>query len=161
MISGPVVGFVDQAGDLLVDEPGGLLGHLGALSGEQQPPLAGPEPVLPEGKRTDLRAHPEVRDHGPGHLGGLFEVVLGPGGDLAEHDLLRRPAAQWEGQPVLELGLGHEVAVLEGPGHGDAQGAHPAGDDRYPVHRVDVLQPEADHGVAHLVGGDPDLLLLR
>ncbi len=114
---------------------------------------------LAELLRAELVAHPVLGDHAAGGVGAALDVVGGPGGDLAEDELLGAPAAKQHGHRVLELGAGAQVLVLGGQGERPAQRPTP-GDDGHLVDRVGALEDVAHQGVATLVVGDGELLLL-
>ena len=78
-------------------------------------------------------AHAVLGDHGPGDVGDLLDVVLGPGGRLGEDELLGGAPAEAHGHGVAQLAAGVVVAVL---GKGEGQAERPAaGDDRHLVDR--------------------------
>ena len=81
-----VVGFVDQRAHLLIDLEGDRVGVVG-----RGPPVATQEDLAllhAQRARTDRVAHAVLGDHLARDLGRPFDVVGGPGGDVARHDLL-------------------------------------------------------------------------
>ena len=143
--------LVEQPPGLLIDQLGGLARDLGLL-----PERVGV--VAAERERADLVAHAVFGHHRAGDLRRLLEVVLGPGRDLSEDDLLGHTTSHREGQHVPELRLGRHVPVLERPSHGQTERGRAARYDRHAVHRVEVLAEVSDKGMAHLMRGDADLL---
>ncbi len=95
----------------------------------------------------------------PGDLGEVLDVGLGAGGDVVEHDLLGRAAAE------RDLDLGQQVAHLEveavgvGGREGHAEGLA-AGDDRDLAHRIGARGEHADDRVAGLVVGGAAAIVL-
>lgn len=73
--------------------------------------------------------HAELLDHPPGQRCGLLDVVLRSGGDVAEHQPLGGTTAHHHRQPVLELGLGEQIAILGRQLLGHPEGGNPARDD--------------------------------
>ena len=57
--------------------------------------------------RSDSAAHTPASHHLAGDAGQVLDVRLGAGGDVAEHDLLRRPAAE------RDLDLNDQVVLVE------------------------------------------------
>ena len=92
--------------------------------------------------------------------GRPLEVVLRARRYLLEDDLLGHPAAEHHAELVLELGLGHEVAVLGRELQGIAQGGDAALHDRHAVHGIGRGQELGHDGVAALVVGHGLLFLL-
>ena len=78
-------GVLDDALDLLVDQPLRLRRGLAGAGEERALAVAGQQ-----GDRPELVAHPPPADHLPRDLGQLLDVGLGAGGDLAVDDLLGR-----------------------------------------------------------------------
>src|SRR3954468_150907 len=154
---GALVRGLDDAADLVVDLARDLIGVVGL--GRELAAQEGLAVVVAEDARTELLAHAETHDHLLGRRRDLLEVVRRAGGDLAEDDLLGRAAAERHGQVVGELGLGGEELVLLRHRDRVAQGLA-AADDRDLVDRIGVLEEVPDDGVAHLViGGDQALLV--
>ena len=121
--------------------------------------MNGSELPSPELDRAQPLGHAVLRDHRPGHAGGLLDVVAGAGGRVVEDHLLGRPAAQHVGELVEHLRAGLGVLVLVGQHHRVAE--RPAArEDRHLVHRVVARQRRRDQGVAALVVGGDELLLL-
>ena len=97
---------------------------------------------------------PYSRHHRPGDVRGALQVVLRPGRNLAERDLLGRPAAQQHRQLVQQFGPRHQVAILEGQLHRVAERAKSALHDGNLVDRIEAGQGAGDDGVARLVVRD-------
>ena len=72
--------------------------------------------------QAESLAHPELAHHLARDARGLFDVLFGAGGDVAENDLLGGTPAHGGGHAGVELGLRRQVAVLERQLDGDAQG---------------------------------------
>ena len=153
----PGQGLVHDPLDFLVNLPGHLLRVSPGLGhGAADEDLAALAAV---GDGTQPLAHAVLGDHGPGDLRGLLNVAGRPGGDIPQHQPLRRPAAQADGDPLLQLPLGQIDLVLVGQGDGHAARG-PPGDDGNLVDRVLGGQLMDHHGVARLVvGGEPPGLL--
>ena len=73
--------------------------------------------------RAQLVAHAELGHHAAHQLGGLLDVVAGPGADGAQHRQLGGSSAQHDRDAVGQLVLGEQVAVLGRHLQGVAQGA--------------------------------------
>src|SRR2546422_860880 len=100
---GVLVGLHDDAPHLGVDLHRGRLGvvdALGEVAAEEDLLL-----LLAEGHGAELLAHAPLADHLVGELGGALEVVAGPGGHVAEHQLLGGTAAEEDGEAVDQAGL--------------------------------------------------------
>ena len=92
-IARPFVLFVDQHPDFAVDLPGGLFAIVAWRLGWAGLQKDG----LPVPFTADLAlyfAHAVGLDHAFGNIGGLPQIVLRPGGDLAVDDFLRRTPSQ-------------------------------------------------------------------
>ena len=152
-----IVGLAHDALDLVVDALGGLGGVVvvvGVVAPEEDLVLR-----LAEDLGAQLLAHAEARDHLARDLGRALEVVARTGGDVGAEQLLGRAAAQQHRDLVEHAVSGLQEVVLLGQLHGVAQ--RPAArDDRDLVHGVGVLQDVAHQGVAGLVVGDGDALLV-
>ena len=101
---GALVGFAEDAGDLLVDHLGGVLGvvaELGHLAAEERMFLGGAEEDGP-----DAVAHAALGDHQPGQPGRLLEVLGGADAQLAVDQPLGRPAAHDRIELRQDLALG-------------------------------------------------------
>src|SRR3712207_8782894 len=111
--------------------------------------------VLARGEldRPELLAHPPAGDHRAGEVGGLLDVVLGPGGLGAVDDLLRAASSQHADDPPPQVPFWIVVAVVFGALVGYAQGLLPR-HDRHPVDGVRPGHDEAQDGVTALVVGD-------
>ena len=140
--------------DLLVDDPGGLVAVVAGVHevlAEEHLALRAP------GHRADALAHAPLADHLAGQLGADHEVVVGAGGDDAEHELLGDAPAHGDHERVLEVVLVVAVAVLGRQLLGDAEG-HAHREDRHLVQRVGVGEHGGADGVAGLVVGGELLL---
>src|SRR5579872_1988353 len=96
-----LVAVVDDAADLLVDDGGHLLGVvplLAEVAAEEDELL-----FVAHRDRAELLRHAPLRHHTPRKLRRLLDVVLRPGGDVLEHDLLRHAATHDAGDLVFEL----------------------------------------------------------
>ena len=96
--------------DLLVDDPGGLVGVVAGVHevlAEEHRALRAPR------HRADAVGHAPLAHHLAGQLGGADEVVVGAGGDHAEHELLGDAAAHADDEAVLDVVLPVDVALLE------------------------------------------------
>ena len=82
-----------------------------------------------EGDRPEPLAHAPVGHHAAGELRGLVQVVLGPGAEFVEDQLLGRPPAQEEHQAGVQFALADVDAVFLGQ---ELRGAQrpAAGNDR-------------------------------
>ena len=154
-LGGPLLLLGEDAGDLLVEQLGGVVAVLAAarhqVLAEEHLLLAAPR------HRADAVAHAPLADHPAGDAGGLLEVVGGAGVEVVEHDLLGDAAAHRLADGVLEVLLGVGVALLRQAPR-DAEG-HAARQDRDLVQRVAVGQHGGQQGVAALVVGGGPLLL--
>jgi len=86
---GARLGFEEDALDLLIDEPSGLLACISllyALTSEKHVLLALVHHHWPE-----LIAHPPLTYHPACQLGGAFEVVTTAGGQILENQLFGYP----------------------------------------------------------------------
>src|SRR6476659_8485810 len=109
-VPGLVVGAVDQAADLLVDDAGDVLAVVALV-----PHVAAEEDLtrgLAELDGPHPLAHAVLGDHLAGHRGGLLDVVGGTGGGVVEHDLLRDATTERVGQLVEDLVAGRRVLVV-------------------------------------------------
>jgi hypothetical protein len=86
-----LMGFLDKPGDLFVNLGGFgfTVGFTGSKTLRQEHRLTG----ALISHQSQAIAHAIFRDHGPGNVGGPLQVVLGPGGNFFENQLLRHPAA--------------------------------------------------------------------
>ena len=91
--------------------------------------------------------------------GGLLDVVGGPGGGVAEDELLGHAPAHGVDELVEQLVAGGGVLVVAGHDHGVAQGLA-ARQDRHLGDRVGVGAGGRAQGVAGLVVGGDGLLVL-
>ena len=142
---------------LLVDDRGDVLGVVAGVA-----EVAAHERLavaLAELDRAEPLGHAVLRDHRAGQRGGLLDVVAGAGGRVVEDHLLGGPAAEHVGELVEHLRAGLGVLVLVGQHHRVAQGPA-ARQDRDLVHRVGARQRRGHQGVAALVVGRDELLLL-
>ncbi|CAM4039424.1 hypothetical protein NOMA109596_19235 [Nocardioides marinus] len=156
-VEGLLVGGGQEVLDLLVDDRGDGLGVVAGVTevaaqerlGAGLAELDGPEPL----------GHAVLRDHRAGQVGGLLDVVAGAGGGVVEDHLLRRPAAEHVGQLVEHLAA--RLGVLVGVGQHHRVAERPAaGQDRDLVDRVVARERRGDEGVAALVVGGDELLVL-
>src|SRR5580693_8368943 len=99
-VPGAGLGLGQQGGDLLVDEP---LGVLGVPTGRDRPEvgLARRRPGVAD--RSDLVAEAELADHLGGQGGGGGQVVGGAGGGLAADQAFGGPPAEADGEGVGEV----------------------------------------------------------
>jgi hypothetical protein len=152
-----LVGRVQGAPQLVVDLP-----RRGLAEGD----VAHGRPADAEGvlalaavvDRAHGLAHAELHDHAPAQVAGLVDVVARPGREVAEHALFGRPPAVEHGQPVEQLGAGHQVAVLGRHLHRVAEGADAPRDDADLLHGVGAGGGRRADRVAGFVVGD-DLAL--
>ena len=112
------------------------------------------------GDVAELLVHAVAHDHAARDVGRLGEIVGGAGREVAEDELLGRPAAEQHRHLVLQLFARHQEAVLGRALDRVAERADAARDDRDLVHRIGAGQRQRDQRMAHLVIGD-DLALLR
>ena len=110
--------------------------------------------------QAESLAHPELAHHLSRDARGLFDVLLGAGGDVAENNLLSGAPAHRGGHAGVELGLRRQVAVLERQLDRDAQSL-PTRDHRHFVHGIALGDRLHHQGVADLVIGDDRLLFRR
>ena len=152
-----LLGGADEQLDLLVDDPGHLLGVVALVThvAAHERLRAG----LAELDGAEPLAHAVLRDHRPGQRGRLLDVVAGTGGDVVEDQLLGRHPTHHVGELVEHLRARLGVLVLVGQHHRVAQ--RPAArQDRHLVHGVAARHRRGDQGVAALVVGREQLLLL-
>ena len=156
-LEGLLVGVAEQRLDLLVDHRGDLLGVVALVAHvAAQERLGG---AVAELDRAEALGHAVLGDHRAGQVGGLLDVVAGTGGDVVEDQRLGGHAAEHVGELVEHLAARLGVLVLVGQHHRVAQRAT-ARQDRDLVHRVGAGQRRGDQGVAALVVGGDQLLLL-
>jgi hypothetical protein len=105
------------------------------------------------------RRHAELAHHLPRQLGGALDVVRGAARHLAQEQLLGDAAAHQDGDLRLDERLGVRVSIRLRQLHRHAERAT-ARDDRHLVQRIGVGQQRSHHGVARLVIGAGDALLL-
>ncbi len=149
-LQGLVVGLLQEALDLFVDEDGhglAVVDRARHLAAEEQVLLA-----LGVGDRAHLLAHAPLGDHHAGQLGGLLDVVLGTAGDVAADKLLGHAPTEAHAQARQDLAAAQAVAVLLRQRHGHAQ-RHAARDDGDLVQRVGLLRQHGHERVARLVEG--------
>ena len=153
-LHGPLLLVAQDPLDLVVDDPGGVLGVVPGVHevlAQEDHALRAPR------HRADGVAHAPLADHLAGQLGVAHEVVGGAGGEVAVDEQLGAAAAHAHAQGVLDVLAGVDVALLHRQLLGDAEG-HAGREDGHLVHRVGVLEHVGEHGVAALVVGDPLLL---
>jgi len=152
------VGGVEDPHHLLVDLAGGLVAAVALEARQaaaQQLRTGGPGTVgQPHGLAHAVHGH-----HLPHQGGRLVEVVLGAGGHLAQHQLLRRPPAHQAAHLVEERRARQQVLVAGGELHGVAEGRPAAGHDGDLVDRVGVLAEGRHHRVPALVDRHAPLVL--
>ena len=159
-LAGELVELVAVLEDQLRGAAHRLVGQVLLLLVAQLARAVGDEAALVrDAARGDRGAHRVVVDHRARDLRDAQEVVGGAGGDRAEHDLLRRAAAEQHGHVVDQLLAGLEVAVLLREVERVAQRA-PARHDRDLVHAVDARQQLGAQRVARLVEGDDAALVV-
>ena len=100
-----------------------------------------------------------MRDHAPGKLRGLVQVVFGAGAVLIEDQLFGRAAAEQEKQPGAQLAFGDVDAVLLRQQLRGAEERAAARDDRDLVQAVYARHEPCQQGVARLVVGRHRLFL--
>ena len=115
---GPVILLLDDVHGQGVNLALGFAGTVGGIAATQVLIL-----LLVKSDHAKLLRHAKTRDHGPGQLGSLLNIIGCPGGDGGENQLLRRAAAGEGRNFVLNVLLAHEVAVLFLHLHGEAQRA--------------------------------------
>ena len=71
-----------------------------------------PHILLGDVDGSDLFRHPKLDNHPPSDLGRSPEIVAGTCRCVAEHEVLRSPAAEQHRDHVSKLGLRHKVALL-------------------------------------------------
>src|SRR5436309_3645156 len=152
----PLVGLQHVAADLLVDLDGRRLGVVDLLG--EVPPEEDLLLLLAEGHGAELLAHAPLADHLVAELGGALDVVAGPGGHVAEHQLLRGAAPEEDGEVVDQEGLGVRVPIVERDLLGQAE-RHAARDDRHLVHGIGSRDELRDEREARLVVGRAPALL--
>src|SRR5215211_5571620 len=109
--------------------------------------------------RPKFLAHSPACDHRASEVGGLLNIVFGPGGLGAVDDLLRRSSSQDTDDPRPQVPFRVVVAVVLGALVGDPE-CLPPRHDRHPVDGVRPGHDEPQDGVTALVEGD-SLPLLR
>ena len=88
---------------------------------------------------AELVGHAEAGNHGPGNIGGLFDVIGRAGGHGAkDHHLGGAPTHQ-SGNTGLQLLLGLQEFLLLGSLQGIAQGPHGSGHNGNLLHRLRIL----------------------
>lgn len=106
----PLLLLEQDARDLLVHQPGGLVAVLASAGHEV---LAEEDLLLAvPGHGADLLAHTPLVHHPPGDAGGLLEVVGGAGVEVTEDDLLGDATAHRLADDVLEELLRVRVPLL-------------------------------------------------
>ena len=147
------MGGVDELGHLLVDDRrGGLREVLRRLRPAHPHERFGIAAAELDG--ADSFAHAVLGDHGPRHLRGLLDVVLGAGGGVVEDHFLRGPAAHHVGHLVQQLAAGVRVLVVVGHHHRVAERAA-ARQDRDLLDGIVAGHRGRHEGVpALVVGGD-------
>ena len=93
-------------------------------------------------------AHAPFGDHRARDVGGALQIVLRAGGDLAERELLGRPAAEQHRQLIEQVLPLHQIAVFERQLHRVAERAEPALHDRDLVHRIHARNRRRDDRMA-------------
>lgn len=68
--------------------------------------------AVAERDRPEAFAHAPVRDHAPGEMRGLVQVILGAGAVFVKNELLGRTPAKQEQQPRLQFALADVQPVL-------------------------------------------------
>ena len=108
------VGAADERRDLGVEDLGRRLAD-GRRAAEER--IGGAELAAAvgadEAERAETLAHAVLPHHVAGDLRRALDVVVRAGRDLVEDELLGRAPAEEDGEPVLELGLALERAVLD------------------------------------------------
>ena len=140
-----------------IDSGGGGVGigsSLGQLIAQERLGL-----IQVECGQPDL-AHAPAGDHAAGQPRRLDQVIFGPGGDVADGDLLSRTPAEEHSQPGQQVTIAQVVLVCLGPLFRHAQGAS-SGDDGDLVNGVGRRQEPGDERVAgFVVGNHPAILLV-
>ena len=147
-VPGACLGLGQQGGDLLVDEP---LGVLGVPAGCPEVRLAGRLPGVAD--RSDLGAEAELADHLDGEGSGGGQVVGGAGGGLAADQALGGPPAEADGEGVGQVAFPVQPAVVGREHLGQPEGL-PGAEDGDPGDRVGAWGQDGDQGVPSLVDGD-------
>ena len=151
-----VVALVDEATGFLIDLAGDFLGIIPAVAeipSQKDLLLVG---AVDHGAQLVTEA--VTADHGAGDLGGPLDIVGGAGGDILQHQLLRRTAGQQYGDLLFHPALGLEADVLFRQGKGKA--ARPAArDDGNLMHLILQRAVIGDDGVTGLVIGGQAALL--
>ena len=62
-----------------------------------------PAPLFSKVRSPSSRAHAVLRDHTPGHIGGLLQIILRTSRDISEDEVLCNPAAQQDTQAVFQF----------------------------------------------------------
>ncbi len=151
------IGAVDDGLDLVVDLRGGLFRVAARLAHR----LADEHLVVAalKGDGAEAVAHAVGRDHAARDVRGALDVVRRAGGNVAEHQLLRRAPAEERDDLLLHVALGLIGAVLVRQRDGHAARAS-ARDDGDAVDRLVRGQRVHHDGVPRLViGGQLPLVL--
>src|SRR5579871_1181893 len=135
-----VVGPVDDAIDLLVDDGGRLLAVL-ARAGRQGSTREGVF-ALAEGDCTEALAHAPARHHLPGDGRYALQIVLRARRDAANRYLFGGTPAQSRHKLRLQVLFGVVVAIIERSVLCDAERL-PARHNRHLRHGIDVLRQQA------------------
>ncbi len=156
-VEGLLVGGGEELLGLLVDDPGDLLGVVAGVADVAAQERLGV--AVAQLDRAQPLGHAVLGDHRARHGGGLLDVVAGAGGRVVEDHLLGGPAAEHVGELVEHLRA--RLGVLVGVRQHHRVAERPAArQDRHLVHRVVARQRRRDQGVAALVVGGDELLLL-
>src|SRR5882762_7688140 len=125
---GFVIGAVEDAFDFGINF---LSSEFAAVALERTLSAGQVESVLALGDTDEANtlAHAEEAHHLAGDGGGMFEIVLGAGGNLVQNDIFGGAATEHAANAVEELGTGHEEMIVAGQLHGVAEGPASARDD--------------------------------
>jgi len=150
---GGLVALIQQTGYFLVDDGGRPLAHVGTpgqLSAEEDGVLR-----IVEREEAHFFAHPPADHHATSEFRRRLEVVLCPGGDAAERDLLGGATTESHRDATFQIFFRQVMAIIRRDRLGDAQ-RHAARNNRDLVHRVGLGLIPGDQRVSRLViGGSP------